>query len=82
MISNISSTTASANAPVYPTVQNVPSPAKGTASKEDTVQLSAETQRHLTNTKASAAAPPSFDQIIREAANGDITAMAKLALVG
>jgi hypothetical protein len=83
MISNLSSTSAGAIAPTYPTVHNVPSPSKGTTSNEDTVQLSQETQQHLAATKASAPpAQPSLDQIIKEAAGGDITALAKLALVG
>ena len=83
MISNLSSTSAGAIAPTFPTVHSVPSPSKGTTSNEDTVQLSPETQQHLASTKASAPPPqPSFDQIIREAADGDITALAKLALVG
>ena len=56
MIGNLSTTSAGAIAPTYPTVHNVPSPSKGTTSNEDTVQLSPETQQHLSTTKASA--PP------------------------
>jgi hypothetical protein len=81
MISNISSIPAGATAPAFSTVHTVPSPSKGTTSNEDTVQLSPETQQHLANTRSSSP-PASLDQIIKEAAGGDITALAKLALVG
>lgn len=85
MIGNISSTLASSSVQQTPAVKLVPSSqAQGSTSNEDTVQLSAETQQHLANTTtkaSSAASQPSMSQIIREAADGDITALAKLALI-
>jgi len=84
MIGNISSASANTNVQQFPTVHNVASPLiKGTPSNEDTVQLSTETQQHLSNTKAPAqTSSSSINQIIKEAADGDIAALAKLALVG
>jgi hypothetical protein len=84
MISNISSTSPIASLQQYPAARNVPSSPKGSSSSnEDSVQLSEQTQRHLADTKASGPPPgASLDQIIKEAAGGDITAIAKLALVG
>ena len=84
MISNLSSTLATSSVQQTPAVKLVPSSqSKGATSNEDTVQLSAETQQHLANaTKSSSpASQPSMSQIIREAADGDITALAKLALI-
>ena len=83
MISNVSSALATDNVQQNPAVKSVPSfPSKGPTSNEDTVQLSAETQNHLANTKSSAApAQPSMAQIIKEAADGDINALAKLELI-
>ena len=86
MISNMSSAAAagaSTNFQQYSALHNVPSSSKGATSNEDTVQLSAQAQQQLASTKASAPAPqPSFDQIIKEAADGNIAALVKLALVG
>jgi hypothetical protein len=83
MISNISSSSASTSAQQYLPSYNVPSSAKGTTAYEDTVQLSDETQRYLTSTKANTApAQASISQIIREAAGGDIAALDRLTLVG
>jgi hypothetical protein len=83
MISNLSSTLAISSVQQTPAVKFVPSSSnKGATSNEDTVQLSAATQQHLANTKRQAApTQPSFAQIIREAADGDISALAKLALI-
>jgi hypothetical protein len=63
--------------------QRVPSSStKGVPSNEDTVQLSSVTQQHLTNASASApTTQPTITQIVKEAADGDITALAKLALI-
>jgi hypothetical protein len=84
MISNLSSTAASTNVQQYQAVRHVPSPSQGATSTEDTVQLSAETQQHLANNTKGSTPPaqPSFDEIIKEAADGNIAALAKLALVG
>jgi hypothetical protein len=84
MISNISSTLAIDSVQQTPAVRLVPSsPSKGVTSNEDTVQLSSETQKYIANAKSSAspAAAPNITQIIKEAADGDISALAKLALI-
>jgi len=83
MFSIVSSALASTSVQQSPTVHVVPSSSnKGATSNEDTVQLSATTQQHLANAKASAPPPqPTFSQIIKEAADGDISALAKLALI-
>jgi hypothetical protein len=83
MISNVSSAHTSSSVPPLPAVKLIPStPYSGQTSKEDTVQLSAETQQHLANTKRSAQpAQPSFSEIIKKAADGDIAALAHLALI-
>ncbi len=84
MISNVSSTLASTSFQPNPAVKLVPSSStQGAGSNEDTVQLSAETQQQLANAKSSAPPQqPSISQIIKEAADGDISALAKLALIG
>jgi hypothetical protein len=81
MIGNIS-LSPSADVQQYSAGVGVPSSSRAASSKEDSVQLSAETQQYLTNNKASTpAAQPSFSQIIKEAADGNIAAFAKLALI-
>jgi hypothetical protein len=83
MISSISSPSASISVQQYRPTYNAQYPPTGTNSYTDTVQLSDETQQYLTNAKASApAAQPSFSEIVKEAADGDIGALAKLALIG
>lgn len=82
MFSNISPTLATHSVQQNPAVKVVSSsPSKGAASNEDTVQLSPETQKYITNTKTSSPAQPSITQIIKEAADGDISALAKLELI-
>ncbi len=85
MISNISSAPAATYVQPPPALYKTAAATSGATSKGDTVQLSAETQQHLAASAKSGssapAAPPSFTQIIREAADGDIAAFAKLALV-
>ena len=83
MIGNISSTSATTNVQPPPAAYRAASASSSGASSssEDTVQLSAETQQHLANAKSSAPAQPSIGQIVKEAADGDINALAKLALI-
>jgi hypothetical protein len=82
MISNVSSALASSSVQQIPAVKLIPSTSNQATSKEDTVQLSAETQQHLESAKRSAEpAQRSFTQIIKEAADGDIAALAQLALI-
>ena len=85
MVNGISSSSASTAVQQTNTVHNVPSPAsQGTSSKEDTVQLSAEAQQQLTATKkgSAPAAPQTISEIVKEAADGSIAALAQLALIG
>ncbi len=80
---------AEANAPIINAAQanmatqNVPSSStRASTQTEDTVQLSSEAQQYLTSTKPAAPKPqPSFTQVIKEAADGDIAAIAQLALI-
>jgi len=82
MIGNISSTHAANYVQPPPALFKVAAASSGTSSNEDTVQLSAETQQHLANAKSSSPpAQPSIAQIVKEAADGDINALAKLALI-
>jgi hypothetical protein len=67
----------------YPAAQSAPPPSKTVSFPEDSVQLSDETQRTLTTSKQSASQPgPTLGQLVRDAANGDISALARLAVVG
>jgi hypothetical protein len=82
MLGAISSISSSFNVQRYPAVQTVPSPSKGTnTSNEDTVQLSNVAQQAVKARAAAAAAPQSITEIIKEAADGDISALAQLVLV-
>lgn len=81
MIGNISSSAASTDIQQYRPAYKVASAAQGTTANEDTVQLSDATQRYLTNTKTNNQ-PASISEVIKEAADGNIAALAKLALVG
>ncbi len=84
MISNVSSALASPSVQQSQAVKPTPSSSnKGVTSNGDTVQLSAATQEHLANTKSNSATAgqQSITQIIKEAADGDITALAKLTLI-
>jgi hypothetical protein len=82
MISPVSSAANSSSVQQYPAVKLVPSTSNPATSNEDTVQLSAATQQHLESAKRSAEpAERNFTQIIKEAADGDIAALAQLALI-
>jgi hypothetical protein len=83
MISNVTPAPTSTTVQQYPAVQSAPPPSKTVKSPEDTVQLSDETQRNLTAAKQSAPQPaPTLGQLVRDAADGDITALARLAVIG
>ena len=84
MISNVSSTPATTSIPPNPAVKLVPSSSnRGATSNGDTVQLSAATQQILASTKSSTSTQKeTISEIIKEAAGGDISALAQLALIG
>jgi hypothetical protein len=84
MISNVSSTLVNTSVQSYPAAKLVPSSSnQGATSNGDTVQLSAAAQQQLASSKSSASTQPeTISQIIKEAAGGDISAIAKLALIG
>jgi hypothetical protein len=65
-------------------VKLVPSSSnRGATSNGDTVQLSAATQQILASTKSSTSTQKeTISEIIKEAAGGDISALAQLALIG
>ena len=84
MISNISSAPAATYVQPPPALYKAAAASSGATSYGDTVQLSAETQQYLAaNAKSGSSTPtqPSFAQVIKEAADGDISALAKLALI-
>jgi hypothetical protein len=84
MISNVSSTLANSSVQPNPAVKLVPSSSnQGATSNGDTVQLSPATQQHLASARSSTSTQPeTISEIIKEAAGGDISAIAKLALIG
>ena len=84
MISNVSSTVVNTSVPQILAVKSVPSSSsQGATSNEDTVQLSADTQKLLATTKiGGSGSEPNITDIVKEAADGDIAALAKLALIG
>ena len=86
MIGNISSTQPEGFAAQYPAVRSVPPPSSAaTLPVEDTVHLSSQAQGILSDSNAKQSAVPSavtLNQIIKEAAGGDISALARLALIG
>jgi hypothetical protein len=82
MIGDVSSTQPNTFVAQYPAVRSVPFSSKAAAPTEDTVQLSSQAQRILASSKQiQPATSQSFSQIIKEAANGDILALARLALI-
>ena len=83
MVSNVSSAPTSNTVQQYPAARSAPPPSKTVSPPQDTVQLSDATQRALTVPKQSAPqAPPSLGELVRDAASGDISAMAQLAVIG
>ena len=83
MISNVSPAPTSSAVQQYPAAQSAPPPSKAARAPEDTVQLSDATQRAMAAPKQSAAQPaPTLDQLVRDAANGDVSALARLVMVG
>ena len=82
MIGDVSSTQPNTFVAQYPAVRSVPFSTKTAAPTEDTVQLSGQAQRILASSRQTQpATSQSFSQIIKEAANGDILALARLALI-
>jgi hypothetical protein len=83
MISNVSSAPTSTAVPQYPVARSAPPPSKTASSSQDTVQLSDVTQRAVASQKQSAPQPaPTLGQLVKDAANGDITALARLSVIG
>lgn len=85
MISNVSSTIANTSVQPYQSVKLVPSSSnQGATSNGDTVQLSTATQQHLASSAKTSTSTQTetISEIIKEAAGGDISAIAKLALIG
>jgi hypothetical protein len=84
MIESISSTQRSSTVGQYPAaMRDAPPPSKAVRPAEDSVALSAGAQQSLSSAKAAATMPPpSFDQVIRDAAGGDIRALARLVMLG
>jgi hypothetical protein len=86
MISNVSSAPTSTTVQQYPAARSAPPPS-GTANyPQDTVQLSDVTQRAAAATQKQSAPqpapPPTLGQLVKDAASGDITALAQLAVIG
>ena len=82
MTTVISSITANANVQQYPITRSAPVYARATASG-DTVALSNAAQQVLTTPAQSAPqTPPNLSELVRDAANGDISALAQLAVIG
>jgi hypothetical protein len=88
MIGSISTTPTSISFQQYSAAQSAPPPSKAAPAVEDTVQLSDQTQQTLNSQQSSAkkeTAPPSqpsISQLVKEAADGDLSALARLAVVG
>ena len=83
MMDTISSTQQISSVALYAAAMpDAQPPSKATRPPEDTVQLSAKAQQSLGSQAASTSSQPSMSQIIREAAAGDIRALAKLVMVG
>jgi len=82
MISNVSSG-ASTTVQQYPAAQSTPLLARAATSSGDTVELSDTTQRALTASQQSVPQPqPTLHQLVEDAANGDISALARLSVIG
>jgi len=83
MISNVSSAATSTAVQQYPAARSAPPPSRTVSSSQDTVQLSDVTQRSVTAQKQSAPQPaPTLGQLVKDAANGDISALARLSVIG
>jgi hypothetical protein len=83
MISNVSSAPTSTTVQQYPAARSAPLPSKTASSSKDTVQLSDVAQRATTPQKQSAPQPAlTLGQLVKDAANGDITALARLSVIG
>jgi hypothetical protein len=83
MISNVSSAATSTTFQQYSAAQSAAPPSRRANSPEDTVQLSDATQRAVTFPKQSAPQPPpTLGQLVKDAANGDISALARLSVIG
>jgi hypothetical protein len=82
MTSSISSISSSAGVEQYPAPRNAPPLARAATASGDTVALSDATQRALAASKQSAPQPLTLGELVRNAANGDISALARLVMVG
>ena len=83
MISTVSSATTTTNFQRYSAAQSAPPPSRTANSPQDTVQLSDATQRAVAFPKQSAPQPaPTLGELVKDAANGDITALARLSVIG
>jgi hypothetical protein len=83
MISNVSSAATNTAVQQYPAARSAPPPSRTASSPQDTVQLSDVTQRAVTYPKQSAPQPaPTLGQLVKDAANGDIGALARLSVIG
>jgi hypothetical protein len=80
MLSSVSSTPTSSNVQQYPAAHSAPPP-KAVNASADSVQLSAQSQFATTPPKQSVPAP-SLDQLVKAAANGDFSALARLTMIG
>jgi anti-sigma28 factor (negative regulator of flagellin synthesis) len=83
MVSSVSSTPQSNSIVQYQPVQRTQQTQTATKSTEDSVQLSAQAQQAAASSKTkSPASQPTVEQLVNEAANGDISALFRLAVVG
>jgi hypothetical protein len=83
MVGGVALAPTSSTVQQYPVSQSALRPSKTVGSPEDTVQLSDVTQRTLApSTQAPPQPAPTLGQLVRDAANGDISAFARLAVIG
>jgi hypothetical protein len=83
MVSNVTSTPTTNTVQQYPAARSAPLFARAATASGDTVELSSAAQRALTTPAQSAPqSPPSLSELVKDAANGDISALAQLAVIG
>jgi hypothetical protein len=83
MTTVISPIPANANVQQYPIARSAPVYARAATASGDTVELSDAAQQALTApTQSAPQSPPNLSELVRDAANGDISALAQLAVIG
>jgi hypothetical protein len=81
MISSVGTAAAISN--LQATVQSATRVSKTPPAAEDSVQLSSRTQQSLAVTgQTKSQAQPTISQLVKEAAGGDLSALARLAVIG